>query len=188
MTILDPEAWLDEHGSALYSFALLNVRDSHRAEDLVQETLLSALKAKDNFQESSSVRTWLIGILKHKIIDEFRQQSRDATPDDPDHALELAEAKNAEDNFNESGHWSLPITDWGDSEKEFTRDQFWKFIENCLASQSPKMSRLFILREIWGMETDEVCKEMGISPTNLWTTLHRARLGMRKCLEKKLHH
>ena len=188
MTKLDPEKWLDEHGSALYSFALLHVRDSHRAEDLVQETFISALKAKDKFQESSSIRTWLTGILKHKIMDEFRRQSRETpAPNDPDELLEIAEAKQTEDNFTEEGHWRQPLGKWGDGEQEFSRNQFWQFIESCLTSLSPKMSRLFILRELWEMDTDEVCKELSISPTNLWTTLHRARLGMRQCLEKNLY-
>ncbi|MEN8168105.1 MAG: sigma-70 family RNA polymerase sigma factor, partial [Pseudomonadota bacterium] len=93
MSIAEPERWLEEHGSALYSFAYLHVRDTHRAEDLVQETLLAALKARERYQGNSSVRTWLTGILKHKIMDEFRRQSHEApAPDSPEEAWEAAEA------------------------------------------------------------------------------------------------
>ncbi len=187
MSISEPERWLEEHGSALYSFAFLHVRDGHRAEDLVQETLLAALKARERFQGNASLRTWLTGILKHKIMDEFRRQSREApTPDSPEDAWDAAEARRAAENFTDSGRWSQPLTNWGDSEQNFSRDQFWSLIEQCLAALSPRMARLFVLRELWEMETEEVCKEMAITPTNLWTTLHRARLGMRQCLEKNL--
>ena len=91
------------------------------------------------------------------------------------------------ENFNDDGRWNKPLSDWGDSEQAFSRDQFWSLIEQCLAALSPRMARLFVLRELWEMETEAVCKELAITPTNLWTTLHRARLGMRQCLEKNLY-
>lgn len=185
MSISEPERWLEEHGSALYSFALLHVRNTHHAEDLVQETLLAALKARERYQGKSSVRTWLTGILKHKIIDDFRRQSREApSPDSPEEAWEAAEAQRVAESFTENDHWSHPLTEWGDSEQHFSRDQFWSRIEHCLAALSPRMARLFMLRELWEMETKEICKELSITPTNLWTMLHRARLSMRQCLEK----
>ncbi|WP_177419579.1 sigma-70 family RNA polymerase sigma factor [endosymbiont of Lamellibrachia barhami] len=188
MSISEPERWLEEHGSALYSFAFLHVRDGHRAEDLVQETLLAALKARERFQGNASLRTWLTGILKHKIMDEFRRQSREApTPNSPEDAWDAAEARRVAENFTDSGRWSQPLTNWGDSEQDFFRDQFWSLIEQCLTTLSPRAARLFVLRELWEMETGEVCKELAITPTNLWTTLHRARLGMRQCLEKNLY-
>lgn len=183
----NPSLWLEEHGSALYSFAFLHVRDTHRAEDLVQETLLAALNARKRFQGDSSVRTWLTGILKHKIMDEFRRQAREAPlPDSPEAALAAAEAQRAEESFTENGKWSLPPASWGDAEQTLSRTQLWSLIEQCLAALSPRMARLFVLRELWEMETDEVCKELEMTPTNLWTTLHRARLGMRRCLEKQM--
>jgi RNA polymerase sigma-70 factor (ECF subfamily) len=188
MSISEPEQWLEEHGSALYSFALLHVRDSQRAEDLVQETLLAALMGRERYQGNASVRTWLSGILKHKIMDEFRRQSRETpNPHSPEAAWEAADAQRAAESFQADGHWKEPLSDWGDAEQAFSQDQFWSFIEQCLAALSPRMARLFVLRELWEMETEEVCKELAITPTNLWTTLHRARLGMRQCMEKNLN-
>jgi RNA polymerase sigma-70 factor (ECF subfamily) len=188
MSISEPEQWLESHGSALYSFALLHVRDSHRAEDLVQETLLAALKGRERYRGNASVRTWLTGILKHKIMDEFRRQSRETpVPDSPEAAWEAADRQLVVDSFQSDGHWQEPLSDWGDAEQAFSQDQFWSFIEQCLAALSPRLARLFVLRELWEMETDEVCKELTITPTNLWTSLHRARLGMRQCLEKNLY-
>lgn len=188
MSNSEPEYWLEEHGSALYSFALLHVRDTHRAEDLVQDTLLAALKGREGFQGSSSIRTWLTGILKHKIMDEFRRQSRESpAPDSPEEAWEAAEAQRVVENFANNGRWRNPLADWGDTEHDFSRDQFWLTIEQCLAALSPRLARLFVLRELWQMETDEVCKELAISQTNLWTRLHRARMAIRQCLEKYLN-
>jgi RNA polymerase sigma-70 factor (ECF subfamily) len=183
-----PEQWLEEHGSALYSFALLHVRDAHQAEDLVQETFLAALKARDRYQGNASIRTWLTAILKHKLMDTFRRQSHEApSPDSPDQAWELAEAQRVAEQFSENEHWRKPLAHWGDAEHAYSRDQFWSLIEQCLAALSPRSARLFVLRELWEMDTEAVCKELAITPTNLWTTLHRARLGMRRCLEAALH-
>ena len=188
MSSSDPESWLEEHGSALYSFAFLHVRDADRAEDLVQETFLAALKGRRNYQGGSSIRTWLTGILKHKIMDEFRRQSREVSaPESPEKAWEAAEAQRIKDDFADNGRWSRPLVDWGDSEQALSRDQFWAAMEECLSALSPRMARLFVLRELWEMETDEVCKELTVTPTNLWTTLHRARMLMRQCLEKYLN-
>jgi RNA polymerase sigma-70 factor (ECF subfamily) len=187
MTMSNPTHWLEEHGSALYSFAFLHVRDTHRAEDLVQETLLAALNARERFQGGSSVRTWLTGILKHKIMDEYRRQAREVPlPNSPEAALEAAEALRVAESFTDNGKWSQPPADWGDAEQSLSRTQLWSLIEQCLEALSPRMARLFVLRELWEMETDEVCKELDMTPTNLWTTLHRSRLGMRRCLEKHL--
>ena len=186
MSISEPERWLNEHGSALYSFALLHIRDAHRAEDLVQETLLAALKSSKDFQNNSSVRTWLIGILKHKIIDQFRRQAREGS-NSTDDVLEEVEKQQLDDAFTDAGRWSNPIAEWGNPEQQLVDKEFWQFIERCTAGLSPKMAQLFILRDLWGLETEEVCKELEITPTNLWTTLHRARLGMRQCLEKNMH-
>jgi len=188
MSISEPEHWLEHHGSALYSFALLHVHDKHRAEDLVQETLLASLKAYENFQKDSSIRTWLIGILKHKIMDEFRRQSReDSFSTSDDDVTQLIEKQQVENTFSDTGNWASKIADWGNPEQDLFRKEFWFFIEHCTAGLSPKMSRLFILRDLWGLATEDVCKELDITPTNLWTTLHRARLSMRQCLEKNMH-
>ena len=187
MSILEPERWLDDHGSALYSFALLHIRDTHRAEDLVQETLLAALKASKDFHEDSSVRTWLIGILKHKIMDQFRRQSREGpTSNSADDVFDAVEKQQIENTFTDAGSWTNTIAEWGTPEQDLFRNEFWIFIERCTAGLSPKIARLFILRDLWGLGTEEVCKELDITPTNLWTSLHRARLGMRQCLEKNM--
>lgn len=178
-----PERWLEEHGGALYRYALLQMRDPHRAEEAVQETLLAALESWGRFAGRSSVRTWLIGILKHKILDELRRSLREQpygdVPDDP------PEDDPAEAHFTEAGRWRAPPADWGKPEQALAQHQFWIALEQCLDTLPLRLTRLFILREVWEMQTDEICKELAITPTNLWTMLHRARLGLRNCLERR---
>ncbi|MEJ2344502.1 MAG: sigma-70 family RNA polymerase sigma factor [Gammaproteobacteria bacterium] len=186
MSIEEAERWLEEHGNALYSFALVHLRDADRAEDAVQETLLAALQARGNYRGSASVRTWLIGILKHKIVDEFRRQARDPAVDGSEEvAWERAEAARVEHEFNDAGRWTHPLSEWGNPERHASGRQFWELIERCLAALSPRAARLFVLRDLWEMDADAVCKELSITPSNLWTSLHRARLGMRQCLAEE---
>jgi RNA polymerase sigma-70 factor (ECF subfamily) len=185
MSMAEAERWLDEHGSALYSFALMHLRNPHQAEDAVQETLLAALQARQRYTGSASVRTWLTGILKHKIIDEFRRQARDAPAlDSEEQAWENDEAARVDKEFQDDGHWAHALSNWGNPESSLYSEQIWAVIERCLAVLSPRTARLFMLRDIWEMDSETVCKELSISENNLWTSLHRARLGMRQCLER----
>ena len=176
-----PERWLDEHGAALYKYALVHTRDEHRAEEAVQETLLAALQARDRFTGSASVRTWLIGILKHKIMDMFRRDAREVALDEPD---EVAEEAALEDSFAPDGHWSARLADWGDPVKALESSQFMSILQRCLDALPPRLARLFWLREVMEENTENICKELTITPTNLWTMLHRSRLGLRQCLDR----
>jgi RNA polymerase sigma-70 factor (ECF subfamily) len=176
-----PDTWLDDHGAALYKYALAQTRDTHKAEEAVQETLLAALQARDRFSGGASVRTWLIGILKHKIIDLFRLEARTVALDDTD--ADEAEAA-LEDNFAPDGHWSLRLADWGDPVRTLENAQFIAILQRCLNALPPRLARLFWLREVMEEETENICKELAITPTNLWTMLHRGRLGLRQCLDR----
>lgn len=181
----EAQRWLEEHGSALYSFALLHLRDPDRAEDAVQETLLAALQALQRFAGNASIRTWLLGILKHKIVDEFRRQAREAPVSEPDgRSWETLEATRIEAEFAENGRWHHALTDWGDPEQVASSHELWSLVEQCLESLSPRMARLFMLRDVWEADTTVVCEELAMTPTNVWTSLHRARLAMRRCLER----
>ena len=173
-----PEHWLDEHGGALYRYALLRVRDPHTAEELVQETLLAALQARERFAGVASVRTWLIGILKHKILDQIRREAREAPLDaDPD-------ADPVENSFVADGHWRASISDWGDPHRIVENGQFWTILQYCLDRLPKRLARLFVLREVMEEGTEEICKDLAITPTNLWTMLYRARMGLRQCLDR----
>ncbi|MBU0500478.1 MAG: sigma-70 family RNA polymerase sigma factor [Gammaproteobacteria bacterium] len=178
-----PEYWLDDHGGALYRYALARLRDAHRAEEAVQETLLAALQSRDRFSAHSGLRTWLIGILKHKILDQFRRDAREIPLDDPDPGPDDEDAVVAS-SFRADGHWSSRLADWGDPEASLENGQFWVVLQRCLDLLPKRMARLFVLRELQEEATEQICQEMAITPTNLWTMLYRARMGLRQCLDR----
>jgi len=177
---MDPAQWLDEHGDYLYRFAMKHLRDSAQAEDAVQETLLAALQAVDNFSGDSSPRTWLTGILKHKIIDIIRKQSRMTTQDD-DNVFD--QATDPGHMFDQRGHWLVAQAGWGNPESTLEQERFWLAFTTCLESLPPKLARIFSLRELSGLDTTELCEVMNITTSNCWVILHRARLALKQCLE-----
>lgn len=180
---LEPEQWLRRHGDYLYRYAYAALRDSRRAEDAVQDCLLSALRACDAYGGQASERTWLTGILKHKIVDLIRSESREQATIDVE---ELAEPYGEfEACFDDSGHWAAPVADWGDPERSLERAQFWRLLRDCLDAMPRRLAQLFTLREIVGRDSETICQEMAISPTNLWTMLYRGRMSLRRCLEQQ---
>lgn len=179
----DPETWLDRHGNALYRFALIRLRDAQKAEEVVQETLVAALQARERYAGGASVRTWLIGILKHKIIDQFRHEARELTVETLDPASIDAESYADDDPFDARGHWREHLSDWGNPEDALARSQMMAILQRCLDALPERLARLFMLREVMEETTDAICQEMAISETNVWTMLYRARMGLRKCLD-----
>ncbi len=178
-----PEQWLDEHGDALYRYALLQFRDEHKAEDAVQETLVAALQSRDRFKGASSVRTWLIGILKYKILDQFRREAREA-PLDMEVLEDSEGAELVEQCFKEDGHWSANLGEWEQPEAALASGQFWEILQSCLDLLPQRQARLFMLRELFEEKTEKICKELALTPTNLWTMLYRTRMALRKCLDR----
>ena len=165
----------------LLRFALLQLRDRSAAEDAVQETLLAALQGASQFAGQSSVRTWLIGILKHKIIDSMRKAARERpieAPGDSGDALDL------DAYFSEDGHFAEAPEHWANPERCLEQRRFFEALERCLQELPRKTASAFAMRELMGLETDEICKELGISTSNCWVMLYRARLGLRACLEQ----
>jgi RNA polymerase sigma-70 factor (ECF subfamily) len=179
-----PEQWLDEHGDVLYRYALLQFRDEHKAEEAVQETLVAALQSRDRFKGGSSVRTWLIGILKHKVLDQFRRESREAPLDEEALDSGADGAEMVEQSFKEDGHWSSDLGDWEHPEKALASGQFWDILQRCIDALPTRQARLFTLRELFEEKTEKICKELSVTPTNLWTMLYRTRMALRKCLDR----
>ncbi|MHC4948718.1 MAG: sigma-70 family RNA polymerase sigma factor [Planctomycetota bacterium] len=180
-TELDAAGWLDRHGDALYAFAVLHLGDRDAAEDRVQETLLAALEARTSFRGASSVRTWLIGILKNKIRDHLRRGRRTAA------ALPTGDAGGPPDSwFTEQGKWKVGPAPWRtDPEDPVTRAEFWETFRGCLAGLPPPMRDAFCLRELHRLSTGEIREVLGISDTNLWTLLHRGRARLQECLGRR---
>jgi RNA polymerase sigma-70 factor (ECF subfamily) len=180
--ISSPENWVDEHGDALFRYAYLRLRDRALAEDLVQETLLGALRARASFAGQSAERTWLIGILKHKLADHWRKHTRErpltpATDEDGDDLLERTF-----DNAN-NNHWRTEPSLWANPHAALQNQQFHRVLADCLAGLPPAQAQAFSLCEIDGIDSTEACKVLAVAPTNLWVMLHRARLRLRQCLE-----
>jgi RNA polymerase sigma-70 factor (ECF subfamily) len=161
-------------------FALLRLRDRSAAEDAVQEALLAAIQGAGRFAGQSSVRTWLVGILKHKIVDSIRKSAREPIS-------EFSGEAGAEDldaYFETDGHFIDPPEAWEDPERALEERRFFEALERCLASLPKATASAFTLRELMGLDTEEICKELGISASNCWVMLYRARMNLRTCLER----
>ncbi|HMM70665.1 MAG TPA: sigma-70 family RNA polymerase sigma factor [Rhodocyclaceae bacterium] len=177
-----PERWLQTHGDALYRFALRLTRDPHRAEEAVQETLLAAWEARDGRRREATDRTWLTAILKRKVADQFRRDAREAVWDENTWAADANQGDT--DAFDADGRWREAPADWGDPESALQEEQFLHALQHCLDRLPRPMRDLFVLREVLEEDTEILCKELAITPSNVWTTLHRARSRLRQCLDR----
>jgi RNA polymerase sigma-70 factor (ECF subfamily) len=165
----------------LLRYASLQLRNPDTAEDVVQETLLAALAAESSFEKRANLRTWVTGILKHKIIDAIRRQSRERPLDEGGEEEGTSEFDGL---FNERGHWREHPSPWEDPDAALHQKQFLRALEACLAGLPARTSQVFLMREHMGMETAEICKELGLTSTHCWVLLYRARMALRECLEK----
>lgn len=167
----------------LLRFARLQLRSAAQAEDAVQEAILAALAGAEKFAGAASAKTWVFSILKHKIIDELRRRAREDTVSTA--TSDADDEEDFDDLFDRRGHWTESPSPWADPERSLENSQFWVVFEACLDGVPAKPGRVFMMREILGLETDEICKELGISSSNCWVLLHRARLGLRECLSRR---
>lgn len=171
---------LVEHRAYLMRFARLQLRNNTWAEDAVSETLLAALSKPQNFGNRSQLKTWLVGILKHKVIDLIRSNSREVSAPDLEADYEGDELDKLA--FKADGHFANQPNDWGDPHQTLQQKQFFQVLEACLERLPPALGRLFLMREWLGLSSEEVCKELSLTPTNLYVQLHRARLRLQECL------
>lgn len=164
----------------LMRFARLQLRNDVWAEDAVADTLLAALEKPDSFGGKSSLNTWLVGILKYKIIDCIRaNKSEIARSTDADEDAELADLV-----FLSDGHFR-DSPEWPNPEQSLTAKQFLEVLNICLTEMPPTMGRVFLMREWLEFDTDEICAALQVSPANVWVLLHRARLRLRECLQTR---
>ncbi len=176
---------LDAHRGYLMRVARLQLRDEALAEDVVQETLLAALSGS-GFSGKSSLRTWLTGILKHKIVDAIRRKQREPTVASSFGDIESEmDIEDFDALFNGRGGWDTKPADWGNPEEALNRRQFLDMMELCLEKLPPNTARVFMMREVMELDTEEICKELAINANNLWVILYRARVALRQCLEQK---
>jgi RNA polymerase sigma-70 factor (TIGR02943 family) len=178
-----PAGWLEAHGECLYRYAMFRLRDMTAAEDAVRETLLAAQQAIDTRKAGGSERTWLIEVLRRKVIDHCRRfaGTREELPEDV--------RENAYDPFESSGEWlghwreDMAPTDWQSEVRSAVRtNEFWETLDRCLSDLPRAMALAFTLREIDGLSSEEVCDVLNMSRSNLWSLLHHARMRLRNSL------
>ncbi|WP_196895633.1 sigma-70 family RNA polymerase sigma factor [Aureivirga marina] len=177
--ILKPETWIDKYADYLFNYTITRVNNHDIAKDLVQETFFAGLRAKDNFQGKASERTWLVSILKRKIIDYYRKINS---------AKGQAEIKLSfyDDGENE-GRWieeRVPQMWENEAEKNIENDELKDTLEKCINNLPEKYAVVFRMKTIQQFETEEICKELDITSSNLWVMIHRARTQLRRCMEK----
>lgn len=164
----------------LVKFAFLQLRNEALAEDAVQDALIAVLEKPDRFAGQSSLRTYVTGILKFKIIDNLRAATRERQ-------LETQEDQSEDDLvdslFMADGHTRDMPRDWGDPDRTLEQKDFFRVLEVCLEKLPAKTARVFMMREWLELETDEICKELAITSSNAWVLLYRARLRLRECLD-----
>ena len=161
----------------LVRYAALQLRDGDAVEDVVQETLLAALAGETGFEGRSNLRTWLTGILKHKIIDAIRRAHRDTlVGGDSDEGSDFDQL------FEENGHWVEHPAAWSDPDAALEQKRFFAALEECLGKLPKKTAQVFMMREHLGSETGDICKELAVTPTHCWVLLYRARMALQQCL------
>jgi RNA polymerase sigma-70 factor (TIGR02943 family) len=175
------ERWLAEHGDCLYRYALVRVRAADVAQDLVQDTFLAALRSYKSFAGNASERTWLCGILKHKIVDYYRKLGRETSFTDLESLSDELSEK-----FIDGGwvHVDGPKNWKPQADVVKYRAEFWETMRKCLGKLPDRLATVFMLREMEEFPNEEISTLLRISETNLAVMLHRARMALRDCLER----
>ncbi len=177
---LDPAQWVDRHGDYLYRYALSRLRDAEASEEVVQDAFVAGLRSVDQYAGTGAERAWLLGILKRKIVDHIRLRSR----------ARSMEAGGSEDSseslFDHRGFWKADPRIFGsDPSASLEKREFWAALRKCLDALPGRQADAFTLREMDEKTSDEICKELEVSPSNLWVLLHRARLRLANCLKTR---
>lgn len=192
MSELDFPAQVAAAQPMLLKYATMQLRNATWAQDVVSDVVLAALEKPQAFSGKSSVRTWLVGILKFKIIDQFRHNKRQSTVgdggqygDDDDEPFEQLEKLL----FDETGHSTEPPAIWTNvsatPHASLQEKQFFAVLEACVQELPAVQGRVFMMREWLELSTDEICKELGVTTSNLWVLLHRARARLQVCLNMR---
>ncbi len=177
---LNISQWVNEYGDQLYRYALPRVSDSEIAKDLVQDTFLAAWRNVDKYKGEASEKNWLFTILKNKIIDYYRKASTR-------NEERISDVNEDAYYFNDDGHWSEKAApnDWGvDYNEPINQKEFYEIVEKCKKKLKEIQNAVFSMKYLEGYESEEICKELNITPSNYWVLLHRAKVQLRACLEK----
>lgn len=181
---LNPDQWVQLYADALYNYTLPRVNDTAVAEDLVQETFISAWKARDSFKGEAAEKSWLFSICKNKIIDHYRKKARDI--------MQPMSATGVTDSFfDEAEHWTKQDKpgEWGiDLSNTIENKEFYSVLMMCRKKLQEMQEAAFSMKYLEDMDAAEICKVLGITSSNYWVLIHRAKLQLRTCLEKNWLH
>ncbi len=174
---IEPERWVDEYGDYLFRYAQSRLRDRDAAEEVVQQTFVAGFENRQQYAGKGSLRGWLMGILKRKIVDLYRQRSRTSA---------LIEDSYESKYFDEQGSWKPDVRNSKHSPLDtIDREEFWEILQKCLGLLPKGQADAFVLRELDEKDSQEICKELEITPSNLWVSLHRARLQLTHCMKHR---
>jgi len=183
---LDPGRWVDQYADYLFNYAVVRLSDPEKAADVVQETFLSALKGQHTFRGNSTEKTWLTSILKRKIIDIYRKNSSNRESNLQD----ITDSFEDNDYFDyygiKKGHWKeekMPHSNSLMPEGEVENNELREILEKCIAALPENLAAVFVMKMIDDATSEEICKELDITPSNVWVMMHRARLKLRGCIE-----
>jgi RNA polymerase sigma-70 factor (ECF subfamily) len=181
MAELNPQVWVDQYGDQLFRYAKSRLRDTNAAEEVVQETFLAGVRYSEQFAGRSTEVGWLMGILKRKIIDYVRSRNKynRVTPyeDELDPSAQM---------FDEMGNWKPGAVNWSPAPgQELEMEELSEIVSDCLKTLPQGQADVFVLSVMEEMESDDICAELGISASNMWVRMHRARLGLAKCVGSK---
>jgi RNA polymerase sigma-70 factor (ECF subfamily) len=179
---LDPEHWLENHGNYLYRYALVRLRNPELAEEKVQETFVGALQTRDGFQGRASERTWLTSILRRKIFDHFKKINLERAYDNT-----VLDKVSLESHSDRKGRWIAgPNSGWyWEPDRSLRQKEFLDILHRCLLEIPHRQAQVFILREVDGHRGEEICALLGISRTNLGVMMFRARMRLRRLIERE---
>ncbi|MDI9366071.1 MAG: sigma-70 family RNA polymerase sigma factor [Flavobacterium sp.] len=176
---LNPNNWIINYSNALYKYTIIRVNDTGIAEDIVQETFLSAWRNKDNYKGEASEKNWLYTICKNKIIDHYRKKSTSI--------IQYAEADTTSSMFDDVEHWTKEDApkEWGvNYNQTIEKKEFYSILEKCKSKLQQMQQSVFVMKYLEDLDTEEICKVLGITTSNYWVLIHRAKLSLRNCLEK----
>lgn len=174
---LEPQEWINRYADLLYSYTLARVKPAETAQDIVQDTFYSAFRAKEQFNGEASEQTWLFAICRNKIIDHFRKLNR---------SLEILQAEHSIF-FDEADHWKqeqYPQNWPRASDAALYGKEFMEVLHRCRKKLQEIQEAVFVLKYLEDMSSEEICKALAISPSNYWVLMHRAKLNLRRCIEK----
>ena len=180
--MLEPEKWISRYASYLLNYAFFRVKDKETAEDLLQETFISALRSKDKYNGDCSEKTWLTIILKNKIIDHYRsKQYKQLQVTDS-----IDKFYDSYFNVKDGDHWQedKQPQEWGDAARPLEQKELSAVLINCMSKMPEKLAAVFTLKYMEDVQTETICKDLQITSSNYWVMMHRAKIQLRECMEK----